>query len=370
MTADQSTPTDAMEAFYRDLADKSMDALWRRPQAGERPADPVAPYQPARWRSADIRRFMERAGQLVQPGPDAQRRVIQLVNPGVAPARSATHTLSGNVQMVLPGEIAPSHRHTNAAIRFIMQGTGAVTIVDGEPVAMNPGDLVLTPGWCYHGHISQADGPVLWMDSLDGPLVSGMLRIARYQQYPDELEPATRPPGDSSSRFGGPMRPMWQRQSSPVSPQLVYSWGQTERALHDLAKVDASPFDDVAFEYTNPTTGGHVLPTIGCCIQMLRPNVHTRAHRHAACAVYHVFRGQGFTIVDGVQIDWQEGDFFALPPWCWHEHANTSASEEAVLFHTTDMPVLESLNLYEEQEYLGAGGRQSVTASFDERYSQ
>src|SRR5438477_423339 len=172
-------------------------------------ACPVAPYQPARWRSADILPFMRQAGELVQPGPDAQRRVIQLVNPGVSPARSSTHTLSGNVQMVLPGEVAPSHRHTNAAIRFIMQGTGAVTIVDGEPVAMNPGDLVLTPGWCYHGHISQADGPVMWMDSLDGPLVVGMLRIARYQQYPDDLEPATKPIG-ASSRFGPGVRPMWE----------------------------------------------------------------------------------------------------------------------------------------------------------------
>jgi gentisate 1,2-dioxygenase len=366
MAVEQDLHSDAMEAFYRELNDKSMDALWRRAQAGERPPEPVAPYQPARWRAADILPFMQRAGELVQPGPDAQRRVIQLVNPGVAPARSATHTLSGNVQMVLPGEVAPSHRHTNAAIRFIMKGTGAVTIVDGEPVEMNPGDLVLTPGWCYHGHISQAVGPVMWMDSLDGPLVAGMLRLARYQQYPDELEPATRPLG-ASGRFGAGVRPMWERGPTPISPQLLYPWSQTESALHDLAKVDASPFDDVAFQYTNPTTGGHVLPTIGCCIQMIRPGVHTRAHRHSACGVFHVFRGSGFTVVDGVEIDWQEGDFFALPPWCWHEHANTS-TEEAVLFHTTDVPVLESLNLWEENEYERDGGHQRVTATFEERY--
>jgi len=369
MALDQNAQANPMEAFYGELAEKSMDALWRRAQAGERPLDPVAPYQPARWRSADILPFMKRAGELVQPGPESQRRVIQLVNPSVAPARSATHMLSGNVQMVLPGEVAPSHRHTNAAIRFIMHGTGAVTIVDGEPVAMNPGDLVLTPGWCYHGHISQADGPVLWMDSLDGPLVSGMLRISRYQQYPDELEPATKALG-ASSRFGPGVRPMWQRGPTAISPQLLYPWSQTEQALHDLARVDASPFDDVAFEYTNPTTGGHVLPTIGCCIQMLRPGIHTRAHRHASCGVFHAFRGRGFTIVDGVQIDWEEGDFFALPPWCWHEHANTSSSEEAVLFHTTDLPVLEALSLFEEHEYERDGGHQQVTATFEGRYGR
>jgi gentisate 1,2-dioxygenase len=356
--------SEAMQAFYRELEGKSMDALWRRHQQGDRPSEPRAPYQPARWRSADILPFLKKAGDLVQPGPDAQRRVIQLANPSVD-SKSATHTLSGNVQMVLPGEVAPSHRHTNAAIRFIMHGTGAVTIVDGEPVAMNPGDLVLTPGWCYHGHISQADGPVWWMDSLDGPLVSGMLKVARYQQYPDELEPATKPL-NASSRFGAGVRPLWQRGPSLISPQLLYPWAQTEQALHDLAKVDSSPFDDVAFEYTNPTTGGHVLPTIGCCIQMLRPGVHTQAHRHCASAVYHVFRGSGSTIVDGVQIDWEEGDFFALPPWCWHEFANGSNTEDAILFHTTDQPVMESLGLFEEDGYERDGGHQAVTAQYAE----
>jgi gentisate 1,2-dioxygenase len=148
---------------------------------------------------------------------------------------------------------------------------------------------------------------------------------------------------------------------------MVYPWAETERALHDLAKVDASPFDDVAFDYTNPTTAGPVLPTIGCRIQMLRPGIHTRAHRHAACSVYHVYRGRGYTVVDGVQMDWEEGDFFALPPWCWHEHANGSPTEEAILFSTTDVPVLEALALYDEHEYPGSG-YQTVSSGFKERY--
>jgi gentisate 1,2-dioxygenase len=365
----EQAPSNPMEAFYRELEDKAMGALWRRHQRGDRPTDPVAPYSPAHWRWSDIGGFVKRAGELVQPGPDAQRRVITLNNPSLGPGGAATHTVSGNVQMVLPGEVAPSHRHTNAAIRFIMHGEGAVTIVDGEPIAMRPGDLVLTPGWSYHGHVSKADGPVLWMDSLDGPLVVEKLRIARYEQYPDELEPAFRPPNDSVSRYGGGhLRPTWQKQRTPVSPQMVYPWERTEPALRDLAKIDASPFDDVAFEYTNPTTGGPVLPTIGCYIQMLRPGIHTKAHRHASSTVYHAFRGRGSTIVDGVQIDWEEGDFFALPPWCWHEHLNGSVSDEAVIFSTTDQPVMEVLNLFEEHEH--PGGHQEVVAGYDERYGR
>jgi gentisate 1,2-dioxygenase len=368
MTATPEAALDPMEVFYQDLERKSMGALWRGGhQQGGRPTEPKAPYDPGHWKWSDISGFVKRAGELVQPGADAQRRVITLNNQS-APGHSATHMLSGNVQMVLPGEVAPSHRHTNAAIRFIMQGEGAVTIVDGEPVAMRPGDLVLTPGWTYHGHVSQASGPVLWMDSLDGPLVVQMLKLARYQQYPDELEPATKPEGDSFDRYGsGHLRPLWDKSSGPVSPQLLYPWDQTEKALQRLAKVDASPFDDVAFEYTNPTNGGHVLPTIGCNIQMIRAGVHTQAHRHSNCSVFHVYRGEGYSVVDGVKIEWHEGDFFALPPWCWHEHANTSAVD-AVLFSTTDLPVIESLNLLEEHAYTENGGHQTVTATFEERY--
>lgn len=120
----------------------------------------------------------------------------------------------------------------------------------------------------------------------------------------------------------------------------------------------------MAFRYTNPSTGGHVLPTIGCWIQMLRPGVHTKAHRHTTCGVYHVFRGSGSTIVDGVQIDWEQGDFFALPPWSWHEHVNRSATEEAVLFSTTDAPVIEAVNLYCEEPYGERDGRQVVTDQY------
>ena len=361
MTETQSRHSPEMEAFFEEIAGKSMEALWRRHQAGDRPSEPAAPYRPARWRWTDIDHYMARAGELVQPGPDAQRRVLVLSNPDLAPVRSATHMVSGNVQMVLPGEVAPSHRHTNAAIRFIIRGEGAVTIVDGEPIEMKPGDLVLTPGWCYHGHVSQASEPVLWMDSLDGPLVVGMLRIARYQQYPDELEPATKPVNDSSAQYGGgSMRPMWQREVSPVSPQMVYSWEQTERALQQMKRSTTSPFDDVAFVYTNPLTGGHVLPTIGCAIQLIRPGIHARAHRHSTCVVYHVFRGRGYSVVDGVRIDWEQGDFLALPPWAWHEHAYES-SEDAILFSTSDAPVLEALHLFEEHEYPGETGHQPIT---------
>jgi gentisate 1,2-dioxygenase len=293
--------------------------------------------------------------------------VITLRHPKAAQG-GATHTLTAAVQTVLPGEIAPSHRHTAAAIRWILQGTGTVTMVNGEPCPMEPGDLVLTPGWCWHGHINQSDGPMVWMDSLDVPVVSA-LRAMRQEGYPDELNPATKAVGDSAARYGtGFLRPAWEDTIDPISPLLTYPWGKTQQALREMARYDASLYDDVAMRYTNPSTGGHVLPTIGCWIQMLRPGVHTKAHRHTTCAVYQCFRGRGSIIVDGLQIDWEQGDFIALPPWTWHEHVNGSSSEDAILFSTTDSPILQSLNLLAEEPYEENGGHQKVTGTYADRF--
>ena len=132
--------------------------------------------------------------------------------------------------------------------------------------------------------------------------------------------------------------------------------------------MEANPFDDVALEYTNPTTGGHVLPTLACQIQMLRPGVHTKAHKHSTSAVFHVFKGSGHTIVDGVRMDWKQGDFFSLPPWCTHEHVNASNSDEVVLYSSTDQPVFEALGLFREYAHEQNGGRQEVVAQYEERY--
>src|SRR5262249_49440476 len=129
---------------------------------------------------------------------------------------------------------------------------------------------------------------------------------------------------------------------------LTYRWETTLAALQRLAQIEASPYDDVAPEYTNPRTGGHVLPTLACWIQMLRPGVRTRAHRHTSSAVYHVFRGQGYSVIDGQRLDWAQGDFLALPGWAWHEHANPGTAE-AILFSITDLPTMETLELYHEE---------------------
>jgi gentisate 1,2-dioxygenase len=338
---------DSMNEFYRDLERENMDALWRFAPGGQGDGESAAPYPPHRWSWATIRPFMTRAAELVTPGPNSERRVVQLVHPALGASRSAAHTLMANVQMVLPGEIAPPHRHSFAAIRFIIEGDSAVTFVDGEPVEMRPGDLVLTPGMHWHGHTNESDSPTLWMDALDIP-VTFALRQMRFESYPTAAQPLTRGLGDASARFGtGLLRPLGVGATA-VSPIMSYPWAETESALQRLAEIEVfDPFDDIALDYRNPLGGGHVLPTIGCRMQMLRPNVHTQAHRHAYASVYHMFRGSGATIVDGARIDWKSGDFLTVPPFAWHEHHNET-NAPAYLFSVTDEPIIDALNFSRE----------------------
>jgi gentisate 1,2-dioxygenase len=341
-----------LDALYAEMARLHLEGLWRLGDEvqAERPRVTAQPYV---WRGADIRRVLERAGELIQHSAAAERRTLRLVNPGLRAQHCATHTLAASVQLLRPGEVAPTHRHTPAAIRFVIQGHGAYTTVAGERCTMAPGDLVLTPRWAWHHHGNAGDEPVIWMDGLDFPLVI-LLQANFFERYPTGQQPETQPPDASLRRYSGALRPAWVRPAAAVPPLLVYRWEPTYTALQRLAQLEASPYDDVALEYTDPRTGGAVLPALGCWIQLLRPGVRTRAHRHTSSVVYHVFRGRGYSVIDGQRFDWEQGDFLALPGWAWHEHANPG-EEAAILFSITDLPALEALDLYREEPYPGDG---------------
>lgn len=336
MIAENASAAEALEALYADMAALQLEGLWRLGDEvqAERPRVATQPYV---WRGADVRQVLERAGDLVRHSAAAERRTLRLVNPGLPTSHSATHTLATSVQLIRPGEVAPTHRHTPSAIRFIIQGHGAYTTVDGARLPMEPGDLVLTPRWSWHHHGNAGDEPVMWMDGLDFPLVI-LLNAVFFERYPDGLQSETDPAGDS---------------------QLTYRWADTYAVLQRLAAAPDA-YDDVALEYTNPRTGGHTLPALSCWAQLLRPGAHTRAHRHTSSAVYHVFRGRGYSVIDGQRFDWEQGDFVALPTWAWHEHVNASPTDEAVLFSISDLPALEKLELYREEAYPEHGGHQPL----------
>lgn len=310
--------------------------------------EPRSEIRPHRWRWKTVRQRMLEAGDLVPLGYDgAARRVLGMRNPGLPRGVGTTQTLAAAFQLVHAGEEAPPHRHTAAAIRFIIEGRGTWTTVDGEPCSMEPGDLILTPNWTWHGHVNAGDGPMLWLDALDVPLVMGLNQMFFEEQRP-ETAPRLKGRDESLRRYGAALLPTWEHPSTAYSPLLSYKWTATEQRLQALADDPGSPYDGIALAYTNPFTGGSVMPTIACWIQMLRPGERTRAHRHTSSAVYHVVRGEGATIIDGERFTWEPGDVIVLPSWRWHSHENTGR-EPAVLFSVNDQPTLRALDLFREE---------------------
>jgi gentisate 1,2-dioxygenase len=281
---------------------------------------------------------------------EAERRVLMLVNPGMTEPPATVNSLYAGIQIILPGETAQAHRHTANAFRFVIEGEGAYTTVNGERVHMSPGDLLLTPGWHWHDHQHEGTGPMMWLDGLDYPLIND-LEAGFFQLYDQRSQPAQHPDDLSRRQFvHGRLNPLWLRPDTVNSPIGNYPWAETEKALAEVGDdADGSEYDGVLMEYTNPHTGGPVMPTLSCRISRLRPGFSGAAHRHTSSTIYHVVRGAGRTEVDGTVLEWGDKDTFAVPGWAAHRHANASAGTDAVLMSYTNEPVHRALGLYREE---------------------
>jgi gentisate 1,2-dioxygenase len=355
------TKTDtSIDALRRDMERGHLVPLWEL--EGEiMGLTPRPRTKPWLWRWDDLYDIAERAGKLIPVERGGDRRAIALANPGQGGMPYATSTLWAAVQWLNGREVAPAHRHTSQAIRFIIDGAGSYSTVEGDKVFLERGDLVLTPTWMWHDHGSESDERAVWMDALDIPL-NNFLDASFFEPYPHDSQDVSKQLNGSVLKYGvGQLRPAWEPPTTGYPPMSTYKWADTERALVNLAEVDADPFDDVALEYTNPQTGDPVMRTFTCWIQMLRPGVHTRAHRHTGSSVYLAFEGHGATVIDGVRFEWRPGDMFVVPSWAVHEHLNASADERAILFSVHDTPLLRAVDKYRAEP---VAGHQTVTGEF------
>jgi len=334
---------DSLERLDRDMAAKSLDGFWR--VRLNVPATPTTAAKPFLWKWADVYESLMRAGKLVSP-EDCERRVVRLVNPGIEDQRGVTsHTLQLGVQCVNPGEHASNHRHIVVALRFVVQGRGAYTIIEGQKCVMEEGDLILNPRYLWHDHTNETDEPVIWLDGLDTPLLHS-LQQKIFESHPDPYQTATITSDEVGHLFGRA-----RSTSIPAFPLIHYKWRDTYDALraqrHALRALDR--FDGYLLEYKNPVTGGPTLPSIQCAIQSLPSGYQSEAHRHTTTVIYHVFEGTGTTYINGQPFHWNKGDSFIVPLWHTHRHINRSSSKEAILFSMSDSPLLKSLELYREE---------------------
>jgi len=342
--------------YYARLEALQTGALWTVANKIE-PWQPRSASLPMLWRWRDLREHVLRSIDLVTP-EQAGRRVIYLNNPGRQDVSAAVGWLYSGLQVMQPGEAASAHAHSASALRFIMEGSGAYTVVDGHKMTLGANDFVLTPSGTWHEHGVSEDGSVcIWQDGLDIPLVNAM-EAGFYAVHPDLRQAVTHPVDATTATWGGvALRPQAAAWTKNYSPLFKYEWAPTYEALLRLSKVDAgNPFDGILMHYVNPVTGGPVMPTIGASMQLLRAGEHTRAHRQTGSFIYQVAKGSGFSVVDGQRFDWQERDIFCVPSWAFHEHANGSNTDDACLFCFHDLPVIQALGLYREEALAATGG--------------
>lgn len=344
------------EDFDRELEEAHLFAYWYTPESKWMSLQPSPPVIPDLWKWRRIEPLLHEAAAMVTVGEDAMRRNLVLQNPElkkrVGNFAGPAHTIAAGVQMVKPGEIAPAHRHTQTAVRFVIRGKGGFTAVEGEKFLLNEHDLIVgAPAWTWHHHGNDSSAPIIWLDALDAPFVAA-LGATFFEPYPQDEHPITKPEGYTSKRAGGLLtKPIGVSHQRKVLP-IRYPWEDSYRALAALSDTEGSPYDGAAVEYANPVTGGHTTHTLSCWLHLLRPAEHTKAHRHTSTMLCHVVKGSGYTVVNGeLKLEWEPGDTFIIPQWAWHEHANGQQGEESILFSVNDAPIFEAFELYREESY-------------------
>jgi gentisate 1,2-dioxygenase len=331
--------------LYASMGKANIQALWTQ-TADLMPGNPAPRAEPWLWRWEAMLALAAEAGELVPVGRGGERRALALANPGLDGLPFATPTLWGAMQYLNARESAPAHRHSPAAIRFVLQGQGVWTTVNGEPCPMSPGDLVLTPSMTWHEHHSGSDEPMVWFDGLDLPLVSFLDACFFEPAGPEYLDAGNAPARSrSAALYGHPgLLPGVRPETDRHSPLLVYRWQHTERALSEMAAVTGNA--EVELRFVDPVTGRDALPTMRCAMRQLAPGARTQTRRTVGSSIIVVFSGSGTTVIDGTSFSWGPGDALAVPSWRAVDH---QASETAQLFVVSDAPVIEALRLDREQ---------------------
>jgi gentisate 1,2-dioxygenase len=276
---------------------------------------------------------------------EATRRVLMLMNPGLGGEASITGSLFAGLQLIMPGEIAPAHRHSQSALRFIIEGHGAYTAVDGERTAMQPGDFVITPSWTWHDHGNETSEPMVWLDGLDIQIVK-LLGASFAEGHPDDVQPVSRPEGDSFARFGHNLLPVDWQPEVKTSPVFNYPYVRTREALESLARNGApDPYHGHKLRYVNPANGEFAMPTIATFVQLLPADFASQPYRSTDGTVFVVVEGKGETRIGDTVLAWEPHDIFVVPSWMTHTHR---AQSETVLFSFSDRVVQEKLGLWRE----------------------
>ncbi len=294
------------------------------------------------WRWSDLEPLIDRAIG-VRSMEAVERRVLSLVSPHVAEvggAAGTTRNLNAGLQILMPGESARPHRHSMNALRFVMMGSGATTVVDGKPCPMDFGDLVTTPGWCWHEHVHRGEGPIVWLDVLDASL-HRYLGTDAFQPGPPNAYPSL--PADEAFT-SALLVPESTAARKGYSPVFRYPW---EQAANAVSKAPLGVDGARRVRYANPLDGGPVMAFLDCSLVELPPGGETSGLRTNASAVCCVVEGSGSSTIGPDTLNWGPRDIFSVPAGHWVVHR--ANADRTRMFTVTDREVLRRLDLLEEE---------------------
>ncbi|MEL6793080.1 MAG: gentisate 1,2-dioxygenase [Pseudomonadota bacterium] len=331
------------QAFYDSIEPEAMRALWSVMSSIITP-EPKSDCVPHLWRYDDVRARMIEAADLIT-AKEAERRVLILENPGLKGSSKVTTSLYCGVQCVMPGEVAPAHRHTQSALRFVLESAGGFTAVGGEKTEMRYGDFVTTPNWEWHDHGNTSEAPIFWLDGLDIPVVQ-FFDASFAEGLGQDQQEVTTPTGDSLARYGANMLPVGYEKATPTSPIFNYPYDRSREALERMrAAEEWDPCHGLKMKYVNPVDGGWAMPTMGVCLQLLPKDFVTSPYRSTDATIFVGVEGRGRTRIGDEVFDWGPRDVFVIPSWREVVH---EVEEDAVLFSYSDRPAQEKLGLFRE----------------------
>ncbi|NRA30614.1 MAG: cupin domain-containing protein [Parvularculaceae bacterium] len=338
------------DAYYRRISQYALAPLWERLNV-LLTKEPQVRSTPFHWDYDLCRNVLFESADLIS-AHEAERRVLILDNPGLDGASAITENLYAGWQLLMPGEVAPAHRHSASALRFILEGDGAAyTAVDGEKAYMRPGDMVLTPSMRWHDHGHEGTEPVVWLDVLDLPFNRNLGPIF-LDLYPDDRFPDGSAPGTTRARFGRGLKPVALPSSTdPNSPMFYYPYEEMRAAL--VASASESDIDPVVghkLEYMNPNTGGPALATISTFLQWMPAGFSSQPYRTTEGMVFSIVEGEGSLTVEHqgqeTTYEFKPRDTLVVP--CWGRQ-RWDVRSEAIVFCASDRNIQEQLGLFREQ---------------------
>jgi gentisate 1,2-dioxygenase len=330
--------------FYGRIDAEHLAPLWEVMAALVPPA-PRSVCEPVHWSFAEVLPHLQQAGRLIS-AEEAERRVLVLENPALRGKSCVTRSLYAGLQLLLPGEIAHSHRHTATAIRLVVQGRGAYTSVDGERTPMEPGDFIITPSWTFHDHANPGSEPVVWLDGLDVPVIQ-FLEAGFSERYPFASQPLTRGDDDSLVRYAHSMAPIGDVARPGRNPLFRYPYVRTRASLQRLAvHGPVHRCHGVKQQFVDPTTGGPATATMAAFMQWLPGGFRGMAYRATDSTVFCVVEGCGKSHIGEHSFEWKPHDVFVVPSWLPVRH---DADADAVLFSFSDRPVQQALRVWREE---------------------